>query len=291
MGRLVLPRNLVDPAGRADWAQWLATTLPQAIAQARGLWSLTLSDPFQPGGHTAWVAPARDGAGEELALKVVWPHPEAAHEADGLRAWAGNGAVQLRAVQEFDGAVALLLERCVPGAPLARRAEPEQDLVIAGLLRRMWITPAERHPFQPLRVMCADWADRFERTAATGAAKLDRGLVRAGISLFRELSVSAPAHVLLCTDLHAGNVLTAAREPWLAIDPKPYVGDPAYDVLQHMLNCDRRLAADPHGLARRMAQLTGLEPDRVLLWLFARCVQESPGWPELAEVARRVAPT
>ena len=42
--------------------------------------------------------------------------------------------------------------------------------------------------------------------------------------------------MLLHTDLHAGNVLAAEREPWLAIDPKPYVGDPAYDVTQHIFN-------------------------------------------------------
>jgi streptomycin 6-kinase len=34
--------------------------------------------------------------------------------------------------------------------------------------------------------------------------------------------------VVISTDLHAGNVLGAEREPWLAIDPKPFVGDPAY---------------------------------------------------------------
>jgi streptomycin 6-kinase len=38
----------------------------------------------------------------------------------------------------------------------------------------------------------------------------------------------------LCTRLHVGNVLAAEREPWLVIDPKPYVGDPTYDVLQHV---------------------------------------------------------
>jgi streptomycin 6-kinase len=96
--------------------------------------------------------------------------------------------------------------------------------------------------------------------------------------------------VLLCTDLHAGNVLAAEREPWLVIDAKPYIGDPAYDALQHMLNCDARLHADPHGLARRMAELLGLETERLLLWLFARCVQESVDWPQVAEVARRLAP-
>ncbi len=64
--------------------------------------------------------------------------------------------------------------------------------------------------------------------------------------------------MLLCTDLHAGNVLAAQRAPWLIIDPKPYIGDPAYDVLQHMLNCEDRLAADPAGLANRMADLAGV---------------------------------
>jgi streptomycin 6-kinase len=290
MERLVLPRNLADPAGRAGWADWLAMTLPRAIEQAADLWSLTLGEPFQPGGHTAWTAPVRDHAGRKLVLKVVWPHPEAAYEADALRAWAGNGAVRLHAAHDFDGAVALLIEQCVPGSPLSRRSEPAQDRVIAGLLRRAWITPAQRHPFQPLEVMCADWADRFDRSADGGGSGLDPGLSRAGIALLRELPASAPERVLLCTDLHAGNVLAAEREPWLIIDPKPYVGDPAYDVLQHLLNCGQRLAADPHGLARRMAELTGLDPARVLAWLFARCVQESPGWPGLADVARRIAP-
>lgn len=57
-----------------------------------------------------------------------------------------------------------------------------------------------------------------------------------------------------------------------------------------MLNCDRRLHLDPRGLARRMAALLDLDPERVLLWLFARCVQESAGWPALADVARALAP-
>jgi streptomycin 6-kinase len=70
--------------------------------------------------------------------------------------------------------------------------------------------------------------------------------------------------------------LAARREPWLIIDPKPYVGDPAYDVLQHMLNCEDRLAADPAALAARMAGLAGVDTARVRQWLFARSVQESP---------------
>src|SRR4029453_2323218 len=62
-----------------------------------------------------------------------------------------------------------------------------------------------------------------------------------------------------------------------------------YDVLQHILNCDDRLRADPRALARRMADLLDLDVDRVLLRLFARCVQESPDSAHLAETARRIA--
>jgi streptomycin 6-kinase len=73
------------------------------------------------------------------------------------------------------------------------------------------------------------------------------------------------------------------------IDPKPYVGDPAYDVVQHMLNC-ARLWTDPLGLATRMAEMLALDRARVRLWLFARCVQESPRNPGLVTLARRLAP-
>jgi hypothetical protein len=58
---------------------------------------------------------------------------------------------------------------------------------------------------------------------------------------------------LLFNDLHAGNVLAGRRQPWLLIDPKPYVGDPHYDVVQHLLNCDQSLQADPIGLLTEVA--------------------------------------
>ena len=285
--RLVLPQNLSEAAESEGRQQWLTTVLPEVVAQARKRWSLTVGEPFQPGGQTAWVAPARDAADADLVLKVAWPHPEATHEADGLRAWAGHGAVRLHAAHDFGEAHALLIERCRPGTELSSRTEPEQDTVVATLLRRLWIQPAPDSPFASLERMCHRWADRFEQCAAP---PLDPGLARAGIALFRELPATADTRVLLCTDLHAGNVLAAAREPWLVIDPKPHVGDPAYDPVQHMLNCEERLHADPRGLARRMAALLDLDPDRVLSWLFARCVQESAEWPALADVARTIAP-
>jgi streptomycin 6-kinase len=268
---------------------WLAT-VPETVKKLEQRWSLEVGAPFQPGGQAAWVAPARTKAGEDVVVKVGWRHPEAEHEAAGLRVWDGQGSVRLYATEESDDTIALLIERCVPGSALASRPEPEQDLVIASLLSRLWRELAPGHEFRPLQEMCDAWADAFQQKSARRPGVLDPGLAREGARVFRSLPASAERHVLLCTDLHAGNVLAAQREPWLMIDPKPYVGDPTYDPLQHLLNCDERLHADPIGFVRRIADLLALDPDRLLLWLFARCVVESVDWPTLAPIARLVAP-
>jgi len=53
------------------------------------------------------------------------------------------------------------------------------------------------------------------------------------VCLFDELPRTARMNdVLLATDLHAGNVLRSERKPWLVIDPKLFIGDPAYDATQ-----------------------------------------------------------
>jgi streptomycin 6-kinase len=291
-----VPRFLSETAaGRADVRDWIAAALPGIVADLAARWELEVGDPFQPGGQCSWTAPAIDKAGRQVVLKVGFRFPggEERDEAAGLRVWDGHGAVRLHAAEENESAYVLLMERCLPGTPLGQLLpEPGQDRVVAELLRRLWAQRHEGYPFRPLTQMCAAWAEEFERDYASAgpAGKIDPGLARTGIALFRALPASADVQVLLCTDLHAGNILAARRAPWLVIDPKPYVGDPAYDVLQHMLNCEDRLAADPAGLADRMADLAGLDAGRVRQWLFARSVQESAGSPLMALVARRLAP-
>jgi streptomycin 6-kinase len=288
MNKLTVPINLAAAAEHDDRQAWLET-LPETLADLTQRWKLKVGEPFQPGGATAWVAPATNTSGEDVAVKLLWPHPEAAHEADVLRLWAGEGAVLLHAATDLGHTTALLIERCRPGLALSTRPEPEQDFIIAGLLRRLWVDPPSGHPYRPLKEMCDEWATEFEIKMAAGRCSLDPALVTRGMELFRYLPSAADQAVVLCTDLHAGNVLAARRQPWLAIDPKPYLGDPTYDLVQHMLNCPTRLHADPIGLTDRMAELTGQDRDRTRMWLLARCVQESPDWPGLAEVARRIA--
>ncbi len=279
---LPLPRYLVESAAAdasPERREWVAA-LPEIVAALAERWSLRLGEPYRPGGQCSWVALAVDACGQHLVLKVGWRHSEALHEADALRLWAGDGAALLHDAHTFGQTSALLMELCSPGAPLKHAvAEPEQDLVVAGLLNRLWREPEAVHPFRSLQSMCEDWAAEFGAKLAARPDAVDPGLARAGMELFRFLPATADRSVVLVTDLHAENILASQREPWLVIDPKPYVGDPAYDSLQHMLNCESRLQANPVVLVQRMAELLPVDPERLRSWLFARCVQESLDQP------------
>lgn len=252
---------------------WL-NRLPEVVASLRRRWSLRIDAPFENDVSCAWVAPAVRADGLAVVLKVGMPHMESRHEIEGLRFWNGHPTVRLL---EYDTSLnAMVLERCAPGSSLRTVPEAEQDVVIAGLLRRIWRTPPPHpHPFRPLSVMTAHW---FKGWRPPAHAPSDAGLLREGLSLFEELPRTAPVSVMLATDLHAGNVLRARREPWLAIDPKPFVGDPAYDATQHLLNCGRRLRSDPDATIRRFADLLGVNDERIRLWTFARSAIEYGSW-------------
>jgi streptomycin 6-kinase len=128
--RFVIPDDLARALAGEGHDDWLAE-LPALVARIAAEWRIEVGAPFLPGGMTAWVALARDDAGRDLVLKVGWPHPEAAHEADGLRAWDGAGAIRVHRVGERAEATVLLLERCRPGTQLRASPAEEHDLVIA----------------------------------------------------------------------------------------------------------------------------------------------------------------
>jgi len=265
-----VPAGLAAECARTpERAAWLAR-LPDLLRDLVQRWSLELGKPFHAEASCAWVAPAvRRMDGLPVVLKVGMPHMEAEHEIAGLRFWAGEPTVRL--LDADDDLGAMLLERCEPGTSLRLLPEPEQDVVVANLLRRLWRTPPAPHPFRPLATMTRHWS---AETRADAARWPDAALVGEGARLLEALPLSVPAEVLLATDLHAGNVLRARREPWLVIDPKPFLGDPSYDATQHLLNCKPRLRTDADGTIRRFADLLGVDPERVRLWTFARLAAE-----------------
>ncbi|RCS66327.1 kinase [Brachybacterium sp. JB7] len=293
-----LPEQLAaaDDRGVVAWRAGLDGVVTELLSQ----WDLIPAAPFEPGGSSAWVAPVRDQAGADLVLKVAWAHEESRDEAAGMTAWQGRGAATVHRSERRGATSVLLMEKVVPGTELAQLLTwPERDEVVASMLRRLWVTPEEllptpeRTPFRPLAHMCAWWADEAQARAEAGHSPLPGEVVQRGLELFRSLPQDWDGEqVLLATDFHHHNVLARGEDgsrEWVLIDPKPYVGDPHYDLLQHMLNDADRLRARPGAFADRMAELTGLDPARSRRWLFARCVQEAGVADGAAEAAMRLA--
>jgi streptomycin 6-kinase len=260
------PESIPIPDGLAWWrsrpggAAWLSE-LPRLIADCRRDWGLTLSAPFEPA-TISWVAPARLADGTHAVLKLNFPEPESEHEADALQWWAGDGAVRLLAHDRARRA--LLIVRCEPGAQLRSVAdETTANRIAAGVLRRLW-RPAPRDT--PLRTLAEDsrrWAQELPRRWERHRRPFPRRLLSEAVALCAELGDSQPELVVCHQDFHGGNVLSVSDGRWLAIDPKPLIGERAFDLAS--LLRDRRPAllrsAHPARVVRERLDLLADELD------------------------------
>jgi streptomycin 6-kinase len=288
---MIIPNQLVVNCRKTpERALWLES-LPRLLDELTDRWSLRLGAPFDHTGSCSWVVPVVRKDDAPAVLKLPMPHMEGEQEIAGLRFWNGNPTVRLIEVDDQSGV--MLLERCEPGTSLRSEPEMSQDEVIAGMLKRIRIANARSKGFLQFRHL-SEMLEMWQReTLAQKQNWPDAGLVRQGLSIFERLSEPSPTDTLLATDLHAGNVLRAKREPWLMIDPKPFVGDSAFDVVQHLINCEVRLRADPIALVNRVAELAEVSQEHARLWTFARAAAEPrEDWNNVVwmEVARKLMP-
>lgn len=254
--------------------QWLEK-LPETVAYYEHAWNCRCLRAIDHGGAASWVAPAVLDNASTVVLKIGVPHRESRCEAVALRAIGGDGAVRLLA--SSDDGYAMLIEHCVPGHDLRSVTDAEADAIACGILRRIWI----RSPGSEYDTV-AETFDRWIEEAPDIVSRqhFDPVMVDRALEFGRDLVATQPEHVLLHGDFHPGNVLSANREPWLAIDPKPLVGEPAFDIAQWLAN--RRPSAMQtqypigalHRTVTRIASGCGLDPRRIAGWAFVK----SLGW-------------
>jgi streptomycin 6-kinase len=265
-------------AARPEAAAWLAG-LPGTVHEACARWDLTLDLPPSASpwhGVSALVVPVRCHDGDQAVLKVTWPHPEARDEALGLRRWDGDGAVRLLAT---DGAWTHLLERLDGDDDLTRQPIDTAVAVIGDLLGRLHraAAPASLAPLSlELGALVDRWTARLD-----DAAPVPRPLLERALGLASDLLDDPRDGTLLHCDLHYANVLAATREPWLAIDPKPRSGDPAYEVAPLLWNRLDEItsSASPAAALRSRLQVAcahaGIAPERAAAWAVVREVQNA----------------
>ncbi|MEU6480372.1 aminoglycoside phosphotransferase family protein [Streptomyces sp. NPDC047017] len=213
-------RTTVAREGAAG-AKWLVQ-LPGIVDELLETWGCVPDGDVLHGG-VGVVVPVRR-AGEAAVLKVSFPHPGNVHEPDAFVAWAGRGAVLLH--ERDDERFAMLLERVRP-TTLAEVRDGDEVVTVAGRLNRRLAVPAP--PGLPRLCEHADaWEQQLRADAEELCHSLPPRVFEAAGATARELGRTQP-DTLVHGDLHARNILRASREPWLAVDPKGYVGDPAYD--------------------------------------------------------------
>jgi streptomycin 6-kinase len=207
----------------ARGAEWLAE-LPGIVDELLERWGCVPDGKAMHGG-VGVIVPVRRGVEGAAVLKVSFPHPGNVHEPDAFAAWGGCGAVRLH--ERDNERFAMLLERA-RASTLADVEDGDEVAAVAGRLNRRLAVPAP--PGLPrLREQADAWEQHVREDADELTHALPRYVMDAAVATIRELGRVQP-DTLIHGDLHGRNILRADREPWLAVDPKGYAGDPAYDA-------------------------------------------------------------
>jgi len=251
--------------------------LPAILAHCEQRWRLSFAPPFTYQSYAYhYIAPAIRSDGTAVVVKIHAPTNEFTQEAEALRLFDGHGMVRLLDYNVNDKA--LLLERLIPGTPLS---EVEDDDVAtthaATVMQQLWTPVPSDHPFPSV----IDWGRGFLRLRQHykgGNGPFPSALLEEAENVYAELSASMTEQVLLHGDLHHENILAAERVPWLAIDPKGVIGEPAYETGALLRNRLPNLLDAPQAvrvLTRRIDQLSeilDLERSRVRDWAMAQAV-------------------
>lgn len=254
-----------------DWV----VELPRLLAELLEEWELEPTGRTMTGACSIALPVRLLGSHRELAgvsgeavLKITWPHPEATTESLALQVWNGHGAARLYRADPTRFAILLerLHDRDLHGVDIDRACE-----VIGDLLTTL------RRPPHPRLPRLADYAERQAVELRAAPPVIPRRYLDQAAALARELVARAPGEErLLHTDLHYGNVLGAYRSPWLAIDPKPVAGDPAFEVAPALWNRADELGTGSEirwSLRRRLeviCERSGIDEGRARAWTIVR---------------------
>lgn len=246
---------------------WL-DELPRLVDDVLRSWHLTPDgEPIR--GQTAFVLPVRDADGVRRACKFSSIEDDNVGEIPTLRLWNGRGAVELVRADPRRGV--LLLEWLDDGLDAVRDAD-EATRTVAGLYPRLHRRAAPQLPdgHALVRRWLAGWA------ALGRAIPAPPRLVEWAMHAGRELAAGEGTHVVH-GDLHFDNVMVREGEP-VAIDPKGFNADPAYEVAPLLWNrwADLEASGDIGEAIRDRffvaVDTAGLNERRARDWVVVRCM-------------------
>jgi streptomycin 6-kinase len=265
-------QNTLGVCGRKG-KEWL-NDLPQIVEELSANWSLEVEKSF-PNLSYNYVAPCVCEGTIEAVLKIGLPEekPEIYNEARFLRTANGNGAVKL--LKSDESRRAILLERLSPGANLKEVCltdEAKAVEIAVGIMRGLLKEPPPNSPFRRLE----DWFNNFFVKAAKTNFPFEFQIKTR--EFYEELSSASKLKFLIHGDLHHENILSATREPFLAIDPKGIIGDIGYEAAvflnNHLwwLESASDLREKLNDAVRRFSEAFEIEPKDLRKWAFAQMI-------------------
>lgn len=253
--------------------EWLES-IPSLIKEHEEKWSIQVLPPFNLSYN--YVAPVRRADGSDAVLKIGFPDDkEFKTEIEALKIFEGHGCEQLLETNPEKSAI--LIERVKPGKPLSElENDDEATKAIVQVMRELHKPLPDDHSF----ITVSEWTSAIPTYIQTYGdnGPMPLWLVQKAQNLFLELiETSAPA-VLVHGDLHHDNVLSSARDEWLAIDPKGIAAEPLYEVAAMIRNPYEKLKditnLEPLLMKRvlLLSEALQADPSRIHKWCIAQTV-------------------
>ncbi len=271
-----LPRKFTEVilgAFREEGGRWLES-LPQTISEIEENWSLKIEKKPFPNLSYHYVAPCHCADGSEAVVKIGFPDEKIyiLNEVKMLKFTDGRSMVKLLRFDEKR--FAMLLEKLTPGENLKTNCR-DNDLKAVGIaietMSKFWRRPPENHDFP----MLEKW---FDGLIKAGKINFAPEYTEKARMFFEELNSLPESKMLLHGDFHHENILSATREPFLAIDPKGIVGNIGYDISIFLINHANWLSGKPDFQEKlddaigKFSAAFEIEPGDLRRWAFAHSV-------------------
>jgi len=248
---------------------WLAS-LPSTIAQLADRWEITEIHPLPNLSYNYVVLGVRNGTPVILKIgnNIGFDSSAIAREATALAVLSGPC---VKVLAQDDRLGALLLECLSPGTML-KEFFPDRDIegirITANIIKSFKSRQNPAPLFLPvgdiLMILDKDWP------------VVGRHLQKARV-LRTSLLATTPNQVLLHGDLHHENILQHG-DMWRVIDPKGFVGDPAYECGAYIRNPFPEILVCPDMLTiikkrlQMFADLLNLDERRIAQWTYVQAV-------------------
>ncbi len=203
-----------------------------------------------------------------VILKIGLDDQALAREAAALQAFSGLGAVQVLAHDKG----LLLLACALPGTTL-KTYFPEQEeaslYILCAMIKKLHQAPIPKnHDFYAIKTLLKTLDNHLA---------IPNHILSKARHLRDDLLATSDKTVLLHGDLHHENLLKNKHD-WCAIDPKGFIGDPAYEVCAFIRNPIPELFETDNPkkiIAQRIhscSKLLDLSAQRIHDWFYVQAV-------------------